>query len=85
MTGRVEFATSTAPHPPLADLFSNATPPGQITRERAASVILSRHREWDFPIRPCFIFLEWKFENSCNLANKMEIDGDDYECERYSP
>jgi hypothetical protein len=74
-TGRVVFETSTAPRPPLADLVSNPTPPGQITREQAASVILSRHREWDFQILPCFIFLEWKFENSCNLANKMEIDG----------
>jgi hypothetical protein len=60
---------------PLAELVSNPTPPGQITHEQAASVILSRHREWDFQIRPCFIFLEWKFENSCNLANKMGIDG----------
>jgi hypothetical protein len=74
MPARVEFATSTAPHPPLADLFSNSTPPGQITRDRAASVGLSRRHEWNFPIRPRF-FLEWKFENSCNLANKMEIDG----------
>jgi hypothetical protein len=38
MTGRVEFATSTAPLPPLADLVSNSTPPGQITREWASSV-----------------------------------------------
>ena len=26
--GRVKFATSTAPRPPLADLASNPTPPG---------------------------------------------------------
>ena len=38
MTGRVEFATSTAPRPPLADLVSNPTPPGQISRDRASSV-----------------------------------------------
>jgi hypothetical protein len=38
MTGRVKFATSTAPRPPLADLVSNSTPPGQITRERASFV-----------------------------------------------
>jgi hypothetical protein len=38
MTGRVKFATSTAPRPPLADLVSNSTPPGQITRERASLV-----------------------------------------------
>ena len=38
MTGRVKFATSTAPRPPLADLVSNPTPPGQISRDWAASV-----------------------------------------------
>src|ERR1019366_3171090 len=36
--GSVEFATSTAPRSPLADLVSNPTPPGQITRDRASSV-----------------------------------------------
>jgi hypothetical protein len=38
MPGRVKFATSTAPLPPLADLVSNPTPPGQISRERASLV-----------------------------------------------
>jgi hypothetical protein len=38
MTGRVKFATSTAPLPPLADLVSNPTPSGQISRERASHV-----------------------------------------------
>ena len=33
----VEFATSTAPRPPLADLVSNSTPPGHISRERISS------------------------------------------------
>src|SRR5664280_1466175 len=37
-TGRVKFATSTAPRPPLAELVSNPTPPGQITRERASLI-----------------------------------------------
>src|ERR1019366_4289077 len=36
--GRIRFATSTAPRLPLADLVSNPTPPGQITRERASRV-----------------------------------------------
>jgi hypothetical protein len=38
MTGRVKFATSTAPRPPLANLVSNPTPPGQISRERTALI-----------------------------------------------
>jgi hypothetical protein len=75
MTGRVKFATSTAPCSPLADLVSNPTPPGQLTREQAASVSLSLRREWDFPVQPCFIFMKSKFENSCIPAIKMEIDG----------
>jgi hypothetical protein len=33
MTGRVKFATSTAPRSPLADLVSNLAPPGHISRE----------------------------------------------------
>ena len=37
-TGRVKFATSPAPHLPLADLVSNPTPPGQIAREPASWV-----------------------------------------------
>jgi hypothetical protein len=41
MTGRVKFATSTAPCPPLADLVSNPTPPGQIPRELASRVLRS--------------------------------------------
>jgi hypothetical protein len=32
-TGRVSFATSLAPRLPLAELVSNPTPPGQISRE----------------------------------------------------
>jgi hypothetical protein len=46
MTGRVKFATSTAPLPPLADLVSNPTPPGQIVRERALLVIGQIAREF---------------------------------------
>jgi hypothetical protein len=38
MTGRVEFATSTAPRPPLADLVANSTPPGHFTRERMSKI-----------------------------------------------
>jgi hypothetical protein len=33
MPGRVKYETSTAPRLPLADLVSNLTPPGQISRE----------------------------------------------------
>jgi hypothetical protein len=33
--GRVKFATSTTPRPPLADLVSNPTPPGQIAGKLA--------------------------------------------------
>ena len=47
-TGRVKFVTSTAPRPPLADLVSNPTPPGQISRERAASVDVRRGRDSAF-------------------------------------
>jgi hypothetical protein len=33
LTGGVKFETSSAPRPPLAELVSNPTPPGQILRE----------------------------------------------------
>src|ERR1017187_4990276 len=38
MAGRVSFATRTAPRPPLTELVSNPTPPGQIARERVSLV-----------------------------------------------
>jgi hypothetical protein len=50
MTGGVKFATSTAPRPPLADLVSNPTPPGQISRDRASLVIVQLAREMDWPV-----------------------------------
>jgi hypothetical protein len=50
MTGRVKFATSTAPLPPLADLVSNPTPPGQISREQALLVIGQLGREIGLPV-----------------------------------
>ena len=49
MPGRVKFATSTAPRPPLADLVSNPTPPGQISRERALPAIGQLAREIGLP------------------------------------
>jgi hypothetical protein len=39
MTGSVGFETSTAPHPPLAELVSNPTQPGHITRARTTIVL----------------------------------------------
>jgi hypothetical protein len=50
MTGRVEFATSTAPRPPLADLVSNPTPPGQITREWVSLVNGQLRREINWQV-----------------------------------
>jgi hypothetical protein len=50
MTGRVKFATSTAPLPPLADLVSNPTPPGQITRAWASLVNDQLGREIDWQV-----------------------------------
>ena len=50
MTGRVKFATSTAPRPPLADLVSNPTPLGQIARERALLVIGQLARAIGWPV-----------------------------------
>jgi hypothetical protein len=50
MTGRVKFATSTAPRPPLADLVSNPTAPGQIPRDRASLVNVQLAREMDWPV-----------------------------------
>jgi hypothetical protein len=47
VTGRVEFATSPAPRHPHADLVSNPTPPGQISRGRALLVIGQPAREID--------------------------------------
>jgi hypothetical protein len=49
MPGRVKFATSTAPRPPLADLVSNLTPPGQISREWELRVIGQLAREIGWP------------------------------------
>ena len=45
MPGRVKFATSTAPRPPLAALVANPTPPGQITRERVPSIGVRQPRD----------------------------------------
>ena len=45
MPDRVEFRTSTEPHLPLADLVSNPSPPGQITREWASSIGVRLGRE----------------------------------------
>jgi hypothetical protein len=39
VTGRVEFATGTAPRPPFAELVSNPTPPGQLARESASWIL----------------------------------------------
>ena len=50
VTGRVKFATSPAPRPPLADLVSNPTPPGQITREWALLVVDQLAREIGLPV-----------------------------------
>lgn len=60
MTGRVKFATSTAPLPPLADLVSNSTPPGQITREWVSLVVDQLAREIGLPVfyNPLWINLE---------------------------
>jgi len=44
MPGRVAFETTPAPCFPLAELVSNAAPPGQITRERPALVSRSCSR-----------------------------------------
>jgi hypothetical protein len=71
---------------PFVELVSNPAPPGQITREQMASVDMSRRREGMIPVWPGFIFLKYGFENSCNLAIKMKIDGRlNYERKRYSP
>ena len=45
MTGRVKFATSTAPRLPLADLVSNLTPPGQISHDQASLICGQLGRE----------------------------------------
>ena len=45
MPGRVKFATSPAPRPPLAALVANPTPPGQITRERVPSIGVRQPRD----------------------------------------
>jgi hypothetical protein len=50
MPGRVKFATSTVPRPPLADLVSNLTPPGQISRDRALSAMDQLAREIGLPV-----------------------------------
>jgi hypothetical protein len=56
MTGRVKFATSTAPSPPLADLVSNPTPPGQLAREWVSSVDVRLGRDSDNHKLPRFNF-----------------------------
>ena len=47
MTGRVKFETSTTPRPLLADMVSNSTPPGLISREQTSPVCAGPSRDSD--------------------------------------
>jgi hypothetical protein len=85
MTGRVKFATSPAPCPQLAELFSNPTPPGQIAREWTSSVCVCLAHERASSFLPCRTFVQDGWIEVAIWPIKWKLMADDYERERYSP